>query len=202
MMNVMTTPNPFNLISARASEAAPRAASKTAVNTTVKTMLALCLGAALSWQPAAAQKSLKVGFVNIARIMQDAPQAKAAKERLEKEFSERNDRLRESEGQIGKLEDKLRRNGDKMEAKRRKRLEREIISKGRKLRSRKEDFQSDFTERRNEELAGIQKMVAKVISDLAKEQKFDLIVSEPVIYASERIDVTARVLKVLEKRAR
>ena len=193
----MTRPNPSSSISAPASEAAPRATSRALP----ALCIALCIGAAPSWQPAAAQKSLKVGFVNVARIMQEAPQAKAARERLEKEFSSRSDRLRENEEQIGKLEDKLRRNGDKMEVKRRKRLEREIISKGRKLRSRKEDFQSDFTERRNEELSEIQKMVAKVISDLAKEKKFDLIVSEPVVYASERIDVTARVLKVLEKRA-
>ncbi len=197
MTNAMTIPNPFSSTSARVSEAAARAP-----RTTPKAALALCLGAALSWQPLAAQKSLTVGFVNLGRVMQEAPQAKAAKERLEKEFSGRGDKLRESEEQIGRLEDRLRRNRDKMEAKRKKRLEREIISKGRKLRSRKEDFQSDFTERRDEELAEIRKMVAKVISDIAKKDKFDLIVSEPVIYASERIDVTDRVLKVLEKRAR
>ena len=189
MTRVMTIPNPFSLISAPASDGATRA------------VLVLCLGAALSWQPAAAQKPPTIGFVNVARIMQEAPQEQAAVRRLEKEFSERGDKLRESEEQIGKLEDKLRRNRDKMETKRRKRLEREILSKGRKLRSRKEDFQSDFSERRNEELAEIQKMVAKVISDLAKKDKFDLIISEPVIYASERIDVTDRVIKVLEKRA-
>lgn len=194
MTNAMTISNPFSSTSAPASEAAPRALAQAA--------LALCLGAALAWQPLAAQKSLTIGFVNLGRVMQEAPQAQAAKERLEKEFSGRGKKLRESEEQIGRLEDKLRRNRDKMEAKRKKRLEREIISKGRKLRSRKEDYQSDFAERRNEELAEIQKMVAKVISDIAKKDKFDLIVSEPVIYASERIDVTERVLTVLEKRAR
>ena len=188
----MTIPNPSSSTLARVSEGASRA---------LRAALALFLGAMLVWQPAAAQKPPTIGFVNIARIMQEAPQAKAAVRRLEKEFSERGDKLRESEEQIERLEGKLRRNRDKMEAKRRKRLEREIVSKGRKLRSRKEDFQSDFSERRNEELSEIQKMVAKVISDLAKKEKFDLIVSEPVIYASERIDVTAQVIEVLEKRA-
>ena len=192
MTNVMTTPNPFSSTSARVFKGAPRAR---------RAALALCLGAALAWQPAAAQKPPTIGFVNLARIMQEAPQAKAAVRRLEKEFSERGEKLRESEEQIDRLEGKLRRNRDKMEAKRRKRLEREIVSKGRKLRSRKEDYQSDFSERRNEELSEIQKMVAKVISDLAKKEKFDLIVSEPVIYASERIDVTDQVIEVLEKRA-
>jgi len=133
--------------------------------------------------------------------MTGPPQAAAARERLQEEFSGRNDKLLEAQEQIEKLEKRLRDSGAKMEPVRRRRLEREIASRKRRLRTRTEDFQSEFSDRRNEELADIQKMVSKVISDVAKKRKFDLVMSEPVLYASDRIDMTDTIIEMLEKRA-
>ncbi len=170
------------------------------MTTTLRIFLAAgCIAAAI-WQAAAAQAD-NIAFINVARVMQEAPQAAAARERLQEEFSGRNDKLLEAQEQIGKLEKRLRDSGAKMEPARRRRLEREIASRKRRLRTRTEDFQSEFSDRRNEELADIQKMVSKVISDVAKKRKFDLVMSEPVLYASDRIDMTDTIIEMLEKRA-
>lgn len=170
------------------------------MTTTLKIFLAAGCIVAAAWQAAAAQAD-NIAFINVARVMQEAPQAAAARERLQEEFSGRNDKLLESQEQIEKLEDRLRNGGAKMEAAKRRRLEREIASRKRRLRTRTEDFQSEFSDRRNEELADIQKMVSKVISDVAKKRKFDLVMSEPVLYASDRIDMTDTIIEMLEKRA-
>ncbi len=171
------------------------------MTTTFRIFLAAgCMAAAAAWQPAAAQAG-NIAFINIARVMQEAPQAAAARDRLQEEFAGRNEKLLESQEQIEGLEERLRDNGGKMEASKRRRLEREIASRKRRLRSRNEDFQSEFSDRRNEELADIQKMVSKVIGDVARKKKFDLVVSEPVLYASDRIELTDEIIKVLEKRA-
>ena len=51
--------------------------------------------------------------------------------------------------------------------------------------------------RRNEELSAVQERANKVIQQIAIDEKFDLIIQDPVIYASQRIDITDRVIKAL-----
>ena len=48
-----------------------------------------------------------------------------------------------------------------------------------------------------EELAGIQERANKVIQQIAESDKFDLILQDPVVYASQRIDITDKVIKAL-----
>ena len=57
---------------------------------------------------------VKVGFVNVARILEKAPQAETAKIALEKEFSPRNKRLLASQKVIKKLDEKLARDAKLM----------------------------------------------------------------------------------------
>jgi len=51
--------------------------------------------------------------------------------------------------------------------------------------------------RRNEELGSVQERANKVIQQIAEAEKYDLIIQEPVIFASQRIDITDRVIKAL-----
>ena len=43
----------------------------------------------------------------------------------------------------------------------------------------------------------MQERANKVIQQIAIDEKFDLIIQDPVIYASPRIDITERVIKAL-----
>jgi outer membrane protein len=43
----------------------------------------------------------------------------------------------------------------------------------------------------------VQERANKVINQIAIDEKFDLIIQDPVIYASQRIDITDRVIKAL-----
>ena len=68
---------------------------------TLLIVLVAFIGASLSTGTAHAQK---IGFVNISLIMQNAPQAKEAKEKLESEFSDKDQELTRLEDQVTKLE--------------------------------------------------------------------------------------------------
>jgi outer membrane protein len=59
------------------------------------------------------------------------------------------------------------------------------------------EFREDLNLRRNEELSAVQERANKVINQIAIDEKFDLIIQDPVIYASQRIDITDRVIKAL-----
>jgi hypothetical protein len=67
----------------------------------------------------------------------------------------------------------------------------------RDLQRSQREFREDLNLRRNEELASVQDRANKVIQQIAEAEKFDLIVQEPVIYASPRIDITDKVIKAL-----
>ena len=142
-----------------------------------------------------------VGFVNISIVMQKAPQSISAVERLEAEFDKKDAELLELEDDIRKGEILLRRSSRTMDEEKRERLQARIISMKREFKERREEFKEEFNKRRTEEQAKIQKEVLEIIRELAKRKDFDIVVSEPILYADDQVNLTNQVLDVLEKRA-
>ncbi|HEB99881.1 MAG TPA: OmpH family outer membrane protein, partial [Thiotrichales bacterium] len=101
--------------------------------------------------------------------------------------------------EIKAKEDKLARDGAVMSEEARSKLERELISKRRELKRGQDEFREDLTIRRNEELSKLQRYLYDAIVALAKEENYDLIVSEGVVYASDRINITDAVLERLKR---
>jgi outer membrane protein len=140
---------------------------------------------------------LKIGFVNVAKVLEKAPQAEKAKKRLEKEFSPRDKHLVSQGKEIKKLEEKISRDASVMGESERRKLEKDIIAKKRDAKRSQQEFQEDFNMRRNEELSKLQRRIMEAIKALAKDDKFDLLLTDGVIYASQQIDVTTQVQKKL-----
>lgn len=139
----------------------------------------------------------KIGFVNIAKVLEKAPQAEKAKKRLEKEFSPRDKHLVSQGKEIKKLEEKLSRDAAVMGEAERRKMERQVLSKKREAKRSQQEFSEDFNMRRNEELGKLQRRIVEAVRALAKDEKFDLLLTDGAIYASDRIDVTSRVQKKL-----
>lgn len=155
---------------------------------------AVFFGVLLQLSPALALAQVKVGFVNISKVLDKAPQAETARERIEKEFAPRDRELLEQQKEIRAMEDKLVKNGAVMSATERQRQESEIRSLKREIRRLQDEFREDLNLRRSQELSKLQRKVTEVIQELAKAENYDLIVTDGVIYAGERIDITDRVI--------
>jgi len=140
---------------------------------------------------------LKIGFVNVAKVLEKAPQAEKAKKRLEKEFSPRDKHLVSQGKEIKKMEEKLARDASVMGESERRKLERDIIAKKREAKRSQQEFSEDFNMRRNEELGKLQRRILEAVRALAKDEKFDLLMTDGVIYASDQVNVTAQVQKKL-----
>ena len=141
---------------------------------------------------------LKVGAVNAAMILEKAPQAEQARKQLEKEFAPRDKKLVGLQKKIKSNDDKLVRDGAVMSESERVKLERQIISQKRELKRKQDEFREDFNIRRNEEFGKLQKRVYEAIVAHAKKEKYDLIISDGVIYASDTVDITEQVLQRLK----
>ncbi len=161
-------------------------------------LLCVCLGAWLSTTVVVAAE-LKIGFVNAARVLEEAPQADAARTRLEKEFSPRDKKLVDTQKKVRKLEEKLTRDGAIMSETERRKLERDILSQQRELKRSQEEFREDLNIRRNEAFDTLRRRVFEVINDIAKAEKYDLVISDGVVYANERTDITGKVVEQLKK---
>lgn len=153
--------------------------------------------AALMMASQAVQAEIKIGVVNVPLLMANAPQAADAKKRLEKEVSPKDKQLVSQAKAIKKLEEKLARDGLTMTDTEKRKLERDIIAKRRDVQRAQQEFKEDFSIRRNEELGKMQTRIIEAVKALAAEGKYDLLLTEGVIYASPKVDVTSKVQEKL-----
>ncbi|MBF6647624.1 OmpH family outer membrane protein [Methylobacter sp. BlB1] len=163
----------------------------------MKTKIALFLGLLLTANVSFAD--LKIGFVNIPAVLEKAPQAEKAKKRLEQEFSPRDKQLVAQQKEIQNMEEKMARDSSVMGESERRNLEKDILNKKRDAKRAQQEFSEDFNLRRNDELGKLQRRIVEVIREIAKDQNFDLLLTDGVIYASEQIDVTSQVQEKLSR---
>jgi outer membrane protein len=98
------------------------------------------------------------------------------------------------------MEDRLERDSAIMSETERKDLEREIINMRRDIKRDQDEFREDLSFRRNEELTKIQKEIVQAIQTVAKQNNYDIVLSEGVIFASTKVDITDLVIDYLRKK--
>lgn len=142
---------------------------------------------------------LKIGYVNAAKVIDQAPQGEVALKKLETEFGARDKELVAMQNKIKQIESDLEKNALAMKESDRRTKERDLLLLKRDLKRATQEFREDYNQRRNEELAVLQKIVYKAIVAIAKQEKYDLIMHEGAVYTSDKIDITDKVLKTLGK---
>jgi outer membrane protein len=150
----------------------------------------------LAFAAGAAQADTKIGFVNTERLLRDAPLALAAQKRLEKEFAARDQELQKLTKQARDLQALLDKDSVTMSETERRNKERDLANLNRELARQSREFREDLNLRRNEELGQIQERARKAIVELAKSEKYDLII-EQAVYVDPRHDITDKVIKAL-----
>jgi len=162
-------------------------------------LAALAFGTCTLAGAAAAQAQIKVGFVNVPQVLDQAPQARAADQRLEKEFGPRDSEILSMKRELVAMNEKLTKNAAVMSASERQRQDASIRQLRREIRRLEDEFREDVNLRRSQELGKLQRLVVEVIQELAKAESFDLIISDGVIYAGEKVDITEKVIGRLKQ---
>lgn len=139
----------------------------------------------------------KIGFVNTEKLLREAPLSIAAQKRLEKEFSGREQELQKMAKQARDLQNQLDKDGLTMSETDRKNKERELANLNREFQRQSREFREELNLRRNEELGQLQERARKVIIDIAKSEKYDIIIEQAAVYVDPKSDITDRVMKAL-----
>jgi outer membrane protein len=159
------------------------------------TLLALILVGLPALAPA---QQIKIGFVNIGRLINDAPQTAAVLAELQEEFAPRQQELVSMRDAFEKRQEQLQRDLEVMGPEERQNAERDLRKEERQLARSLEELNEDANLRRNEELAKLQRELLGEVATFAREAGYDLVLGEGVFYASSAVDITGDVLDRLK----
>lgn len=143
---------------------------------------------------------LKVGYVQVDKILQEAPQTAESGKKLEREFSPRSLELDRMSKQIKDIETALDKEGLTLSETERRSKERDGQNLKIEFQRKQRELREDINLRKNEELGGLQDRVNKAVQSVSEAEGYDLVVYSGVAYANKKIDITDKVLKILGKK--
>lgn len=157
----------------------------------------LALGAVLIITTNISHAEVKIGVVKVDQILKEAPQTDISNKKLEKEFKARTDKLKKSITSLQTKETDYKKNSITMSDTEKEKQGKEIQSLRIDIQRDERELREDIDLRRREEINSLQGKVNIAIEELAKKDKYDLILYSGVAYASDSIDITNAVIKVL-----
>ena len=141
----------------------------------------------------------KIGYVVVEKVLKDAPQTAASNKKLEKEFKSRTDGLQKKVKAIQKQEKDFNKNSVTMAAADRQKAQKKIQNSKIEIQRIERELREDIDIRRREEIGKLQQKINEAIEEMAKTEKYDLILYQGVAFASKEIDITDKLIKVLSK---
>jgi len=143
---------------------------------------------------------LKIGYVQVDKILQEAPQTAESGKKLEKEFAPRSQELERMQKQIKDIETSIDKDALTMSEADRKNKERDASNLKIDFQRKQRELREDVNLRKNEELGALQDRINKAVTAVSEAEAYDLVVYGGVAYANKKIDITDKVLKSLGKK--
>lgn len=141
---------------------------------------------------------LRIGVIDMRTIMSSSPQAKAVGEKLKAEFKTREDQMIAAEKSLKEKSEKLQRNSAVMSEAEKSKLEKEVVMAQRDIQRMQAEYREDATLRQQEEMKKLIDKINVVVQDVAKKEKFDLIIhAEAAPYSTSQINITDKVVKAI-----
>ena len=159
--------------------------------------VSVVLFAVFSVCSASAYAEVKIGFVDVAKLSESAPQIRSAQMKMDAEFGGREKELLALQREIEGLEEALARDSAVMSDSERSKKERAILGKRREGKRVQDEFRDDINIRRNEILRKVNEEIGKAIEAYARKNNYDLILAQGVMYSSDKVDITDNILKTL-----
>lgn len=152
---------------------------------------------------AAAPQPVHIAIVNVATLLDNAPQSKAADAKLKLDFVPREQKLEAEQKAIQQLEDELasRNEAGSLPEEEKVQRQRELRDLQRKYTREMEDFREEVRVARDTAIDALQTGIIQAIGEVRELEKIDLVLRESnYIVASDRIDITSKVMRHLEQK--
>jgi outer membrane protein len=155
----------------------------------------LLLSLLLSGVSPAQTTATRIGYVDTQRIIRESELFTVGRERLSGEFSARTQVLELEEARLRELETRRDREIDALTSQETLELRREIEVLERSIQRRRTDMKQAMNRRINELSETIDQRIREEIGAYAREQGFDLVLTDGVGFAHPRLDITDAILQ-------
>jgi outer membrane protein len=156
---------------------------------------ALCAAATVS-----AQEKLRVGIVDISKIMAESKIGKEYRGELDKMTKDRRDKLGKEEAAIKALHEKLEKDKLVLNDKQKEQKQKEIEDKVVALRKQVQEAQQEVGKREAELSQKATVSLREVVAVIAKQEKLPIVIDKnpPIVWAEEEVDITDKVMKAYD----
>jgi len=154
--------------------------------------------------PLSAQASMKIGYIDSRRVLQEAPGAQEARTRLEQEMQGFQQQLQMLEDSLQSIIADYQQKSLVMSAEAKQAREQEIIAKRDGWLQRSEQIQQQAAQRQQEVMQPIMQRVEQAISQVRQAEGVAIVfdvVSDAIISADPSLDLTTKVIEQLKAAA-
>ncbi len=144
----------------------------------------------------ASADDLKLGYINTDKVFRESNMAVAAQNKLQGEFSKREKELVDAGNTLKSDADKFDRDASTMSETQRVTRQRQLVDQDRELQLKRQEFQEDLKNRKNDEFKLVLDKANKVIKQMAESEKYDVILQQ-VAFINPKLDVTDKVIKAM-----
>lgn len=157
------------------------------------------LASALMLYAGMAAAELKIAVVNVNALVAEAPQAKAARARMDQQFSGRRKELEAMQKSLVDGAAKFKRDAAVMTPDARAKAEDGLRNQQREFARKQDEYNEDVAKSARTEETKMREAISKVIDATVKEGQYDLVLSDGILFAAPKINITAQVMERLKK---
>jgi len=159
----------------------------------------LVVSCSVAW----AQERIKIGFIDIQRIIAESQAGKKAKDRFQAQVKKAEADVQKERQDLERLKGDLDKKGPLLKEEERRNLEADFQKRSVSLQRTMGDYQQDLQRKNNEMMAEILKELEQVVTEIGKAEKFTLILERSqILYSDQATDITSRVIEVYNSRVK
>lgn len=146
---------------------------------------------------------VKIGIVNIQKVITTISEGKAVLQTLEKSFKTKQKELKAEEESIKKLQESFQKQDLVLTEQAKIKKQQELRTMVAALQQKTMQYQKDIQNQENQLKQPILEKLKPIIDEVSKSEKVALtfeLTSSPVVYAEQRVDITEQVINAYDKK--
>lgn len=150
-----------------------------------------------------AQEKIKIGYIDIQRVISESQAGKRAKERFQAQVKKAEADIIKERQDIERLKSDLDKKGPLLKEEERRNLESDLQKRSVNLQRSMADYQQDLQAKNNEMMSDILKELEKIVNEVGKAEKFTMILERSqILYSDQGIDITSKVIETYNSRTK
>lgn len=150
----------------------------------------------------AQDKPIKIGVIDAEKILQESVEMQKVYQDIQSLINRKQNELKQKQDELSKLEEKYKTQAAVLSTDARAQLEEKVRKAYVEIDKFKEDSKIEIQTKENSALGEMEKKVGPIIQKIGSEENFTLILrKELVVYMNQTIDITDKVIEMLNKQA-